>query len=181
MKRIISVFLAIMMIFTASVCVSAEEAVWDGSVAEGFASGSGTKSDPYIISNGAELAYLSRSVSEGVTYNGEYFELSGDIVLNDESFTFDPDTGLVEVSDGTATAYLSTSIRGDNSGDNTAFDQNGGEAGVWYTSPSRSANGEYGGKLNAFTPIGNLEYCFEGHFDGRGHTIYGLYVNSKET
>ena len=34
--------------------------IWDGSVASAFAGGSGTESDPYLISNGAELAYLAQ-------------------------------------------------------------------------------------------------------------------------
>ena len=34
-------------------------AVWDGSVAESYRSGKGTEDDPYIISNGSELAYLA--------------------------------------------------------------------------------------------------------------------------
>lgn len=178
MKRLISLFLATVMMLTLTVCVNAKAEVWDGSIAKGFASGKGTADDPYIIANGAQLAYLSYQVAKGVTFNSKYVELSCDIYLNDETFTFEPDTGLVKVSDGVATAYLSTEIPGDDSGDNTAFDQNSGGAGVWYTSPSRSAKGEYGGKLNAFTPIGNLDNCFEGHFDGRGHTVYGLYINS---
>ena len=53
--------------------------VWTGTVAEEFAQGEGTATDPYIISTAAELAYA-------VKYNGfggKYFELSHDIYLND--------------------------------------------------------------------------------------------------
>ena len=31
-------------------------AIWDGSIAAGFAGGSGTEDDPYLISNGSEMA-----------------------------------------------------------------------------------------------------------------------------
>lgn len=53
--------------------------IWDGTVATAFEKGSGTKADPYIISNGAELA-LAITSGGG---NELYFELSGDIYLND--------------------------------------------------------------------------------------------------
>ena len=33
--------------------------VWDGSIAESFAVGKGTKDDPYQIANGSQLAYFS--------------------------------------------------------------------------------------------------------------------------
>ena len=57
--------------------------IWDGSIASGFASGTGTQSDPYIIKTGAQLAYLSQTVNAGTTYEGKYFKLGNDIVLND--------------------------------------------------------------------------------------------------
>ncbi len=60
--------------------VSAAGKVWDGSVASSFASGSGTEDDPYIITTGAELAYLGEIDTEDL-----YFELGSDIILNDTS------------------------------------------------------------------------------------------------
>lgn len=52
--------------------------VWDGTVAETFAGGSGTEDNPYLISNGAQLALVNE-------YHGQhaYFKLSADIYLND--------------------------------------------------------------------------------------------------
>ncbi len=81
-RRIFAVILAAVMLlalvpFSA---VSAVSNIWDGSFATEFASGSGTESDPYIITNGAELAYLSDFDTEGL-----YFELANDIVLSDTS------------------------------------------------------------------------------------------------
>ena len=69
--------------------------IWGGKedVAEGFAGGSGTKADPYQISNGAELAYLM-TIIQSDTDNaapkttGKYYALTADIYLNDVS---DPD------------------------------------------------------------------------------------------
>ena len=60
-------------------------AVWDGSIANGFAGGTGTEEDPYLISDGAELAYLAQEVNNGNRYSGVYFKLTNDIYLNDTS------------------------------------------------------------------------------------------------
>lgn len=59
--------------------------IWDGSIASSFAGGSGTEEDPYLISNGAELAYLARQVMLITSYSGMYFALTDDIWLNDTS------------------------------------------------------------------------------------------------
>ena len=56
--------------------------VWDGKIAGKFAGGTGTESDPYQISNGAQLAYLAQQVNAGTNYSGEYFKLTSDIRLN---------------------------------------------------------------------------------------------------
>lgn len=58
--------------------------VWGGEsdIAEKFAGGTGTESDPYQISTGAELAYLAEKVNGGESYSGNYFKLTSDIRLN---------------------------------------------------------------------------------------------------
>ena len=58
-------------------------AIWDGSIAAGFAGGSGTEDDPYLISNGSELAYLAQQVNSGNRYENVHFKLTNDIYLND--------------------------------------------------------------------------------------------------
>ena len=61
--------------------------VWDGSVATSFAGGTGTKDDPYLISSGAQLAYLSK-ISNKVNYGTDlYFELTNSIDLNGNEWT----------------------------------------------------------------------------------------------
>ncbi len=73
-------------VVTSAEDVTTEISVWDGTVAEAFAGGSGTKDDPYQISNGAELAYMFNSVNVNVGSsfsNGKYFKLTADIYLND--------------------------------------------------------------------------------------------------
>ena len=52
--------------------------IWDGSIAESL-KGRGTSADPFIISNGAELALAT--IRE--TYWGKHFKLTSNIYLND--------------------------------------------------------------------------------------------------
>ena len=61
--------------------------VWDGSIAENYAGGDGTKDNPYLISNGSQLALLMKEINETSkeaeqTTAGEYYKLTNDIVLN---------------------------------------------------------------------------------------------------
>ena len=52
-----------------------------GAVAKQFR-GSGTKSDPYIISDVTELRKLADDVESGKTYRDEYFKMTADIIIN---------------------------------------------------------------------------------------------------
>ena len=64
--------------------------VWDGSVAESFAGGKGTKDDPYQIATGSQLAYFAERVNAeeyGEKYAGTYFELTEDIDLGGKEWT----------------------------------------------------------------------------------------------
>lgn len=63
--------------------LAADSNIWDGTVAAGFDGGTGTETDPYLISNGAELAYLADMVNKGTDYTDNHFKLTADIVLND--------------------------------------------------------------------------------------------------
>lgn len=58
-----------------------------GSVAGSFSGGSGSATDPYLISNAGQLAYLAQQVNGGNTYSGYYFSLTGDINLNGRDWT----------------------------------------------------------------------------------------------
>lgn len=61
--------------------------VWDGeAVATGFASGTGTKEDPFIINTAAQLVYFREQVDAGVTYKDQFVKLNADIDLNNEPF-----------------------------------------------------------------------------------------------
>lgn len=59
---------------------------WNGAAASSFDSGNGTEEEPYIISNGGQLAYLANLINSGNSYySGCYYQLDCDIVLNDTS------------------------------------------------------------------------------------------------
>ena len=73
--------LAFLLLWASGVGLCAQD-VWNGSVADEFAGGSGTEADPYLISNGAELAKLANDVNGVTGYSGKYFKLTADIVLN---------------------------------------------------------------------------------------------------
>jgi len=62
--------------------------VWDGtSVAKGFASGSGTAEDPFIIRTAAQLMYFRNHVNATKNaYQGKHILLDADIDLNHKTF-----------------------------------------------------------------------------------------------
>jgi hypothetical protein len=108
----------------------AASALWDGSVATGFAGGTGTEADPYLISNGAQLAYFSRQVNNDKnSYNNKYIKLTQDILLNE----MNPDGTFVSAS------------------------------------PSELFTRDWRQRQD----MNN----FNGHFDGNGKKIIGLYIN----
>ena len=80
----VSIYVASFSVFSA---VKTSADVWDGkSVATGFASGTGTENDPYIINTAAQLVYFRNQVDAGVTYAGKFVKLGADIDLADKLF-----------------------------------------------------------------------------------------------
>lgn len=69
-------------ITAAAVPATAATGVWDGTIADSYAGGTGTLDEPYLISNGSELAKM---VNEGDGSYEKYFKLTNDIYLNDVS------------------------------------------------------------------------------------------------
>ena len=73
------------------VALVSEEAKWEGNYASGFAGGTGTEADPYLIANADQLAYFSAAVGgmgtdkEKNSFNGEFVKLVNDIDLDDMS------------------------------------------------------------------------------------------------
>ena len=67
--------------FSMFVATQSEADTWDGTVAEGFASGDGTEENPYIIETAEQLAYFAKAVDEGNTFEGKYIKLGADLDL----------------------------------------------------------------------------------------------------
>lgn len=61
--------------------------IWDGTVAASFSSGTGTQTNPYLITKGSEMAYLAQQVNAGNQYSGVYFEQIININLNNIAWT----------------------------------------------------------------------------------------------
>ena len=128
-------------------------AVWDGSVAENYKDGDGTELDPYVISNGSELAYFQLQLQTN-DYENAYFVLSNDIVLNRGIFNYDETDGIQYILND-ITYYVDeyTNKYYDN------VDRIGTEIGT----------------INIFNPLNE----FKGHLDGQSFRIYGLYITDE--
>lgn len=59
--------------------------VWDGSVSTSFL-GTGQANNPYLITSGADLAYLENRVNAGTTYENQYFQLTNNIDLDNREW-----------------------------------------------------------------------------------------------
>ena len=127
-----------------------EVVAWDGSVANSYRSGTGTANDPYVISNGAELAYFAEMLNS-TNYAGTYFVLGHDIVLNNGIFSYD-DTSGGQYKLNNSQFYIKENT--------TEFYDNVEHTGV---------------KIGDIQEFYSLD-GFSGYFDGDSHTIYGLYL-----
>lgn len=131
--------------------------VWDGhTVASEYRSGTGTMSDPYIISNGAELAKLSNDLQDASNngFENVYFKLGADIILNDGLLRYNNETNVVSY-EYEKTNYTVTQ----------------------YTGLVEVEEGEEPLFVNQFSVLEN----FKGNLDGDYHRIYGLYLSNSST
>lgn len=166
-------------------------AVWDGTTAVAFAGGTGTEEDPYQIATAEQLKLLSVIISannseviNGYTVGNmraAHYILTANIRLNDENFTFIPDTGLIEITDGTNTVYLGTGILGAAEGE-TYFDNTASTENTYYEKSGSlwTESTSYSGTINYWVPIGTTINDFIGIFDGSGYTVSGMYVDMND-
>lgn len=124
---------------------------WDGTIASSYHKGSGTESDPFIISNASEFAYFQKQL-QSTNYANTYFKLSNDIIINDGTFSYINPNKITYSLDDT-TLYLK------------------GYTSDVYSDESLSSKIS---SINKFESLTN----FKGHFDGDYNTIYGLYMTS---
>ena len=86
-KKILAFLLTMALLVSSLTCVihvSAEATdtldVWDGTIADGYAGGSGTVAAPYLISTPEQLALLV--TTSGADTSGKYYRLTADMYLN---------------------------------------------------------------------------------------------------
>jgi len=142
-----------------------------------YSGGSGTAADPYKIATVSDLQALASLTNSGTNYSSTYFKQTANINLNEGvTFTFDPDTGLVEVAKpGQTTYWLGTGTAGTGISTNTTFDITASVAGTVYTNKT-GTTGSATFELNTYTPVGTSTHSFTGTFDGDGKTVGGIYV-----
>ena len=73
--RLALLALAALVWIAVPVSARAETDVWDGTIASGFAGGTGTENDPWRIENAEQLAYLAQQVNNGTDYERQHFLL----------------------------------------------------------------------------------------------------------
>lgn len=73
---------------------------WDGTTATSYKNGDGSKENPYVISNGSELSFFASQLAIQNTYEGKYFILSNDIILNDGIFNYNKNDGIKYTKNG---------------------------------------------------------------------------------
>lgn len=84
MKKSIK-FLVLLLCMSFAIHANADK--WDGSVATGFASGSGTSSDPYLITKSSEFAYMAERIMKGYSFYDAYIKQVNDIDLSGQALT----------------------------------------------------------------------------------------------
>lgn len=127
------------------------EPIWDGMVATSYKSGDGTEDNPYIISNGSELAYFSDQL-KNTNYENKYFELSNDIVLNDGVFDYNETDGLTYILNNVK--YYVKEYTKD-----------------YYDNANYEGNPI--GSINIFPSLSN----FKGNLNGNSYVIFGTYIS----
>lgn len=113
-KKGFSFFLAVAMLlslFPQFALPAAAAGTWDGtSIASGFAGGNGTEKEPFLISDGTQLAYLAKQVNNKTDYAGKYFKLTEDIDLGGKEWT--PIGGLFIISGPEGMAVSEVAFKG---------------------------------------------------------------------
>lgn len=151
---IVSVFLAITSVVFPSLAnfnnKNALEvpSVWGGDVSVGYREGDGSKENPYLISNGADLAYFQKMLNE-TDYAGVYFSLGNDILINEGIFGYENEN-FTYTLDGTK-YYVKE-----------------------FTNELYNDDTYEGVSVNSINYWGSFKN-FKGNFNGNFHTIYGLY------
>ena len=92
LKRIVSILLIVASVLNFNYVTKADDAlgscsVWNGEIASGFARGSGSKDDPFVIETAGQLAYFAKQCNDGNSYKNAYIVLNNNIDLNNVPWT----------------------------------------------------------------------------------------------
>lgn len=82
-KQLVKAITLMLLAILSSLSLHAQE-VWDGTTDVEW-SGKGTADSPYLIGTAAELAGMAERTNAGETFEGQYFKLTADLWLSDES------------------------------------------------------------------------------------------------
>ena len=140
--------LVVIVHFRSSYAVS--PTVWDGSVATAF---DGGPSNPYRISNGAQLAYFINLLNNNSSYRDYCYAITSDIYLNEGYFESKSNNENYYYKD-----YTRYYIHEDS----------------YYNSPIFTSEN----KAGTFNQLPISNFTFTGKFDGGSHTVYGLFQYS---
>ena len=127
--------------------------VWNGTIADRYHKGTGSDTNPFIISNAEEFAYFKEQLKT-TDYKDTYFKLSNDIVINNGLFSYDNNNKIMYTLNE-STFYIKEYT--------TDFYDNIGRTGTKIAS------------INSFESLNN----FKGHLDGDYYRIYGLYITNE--
>jgi len=154
---------------------------WDGTVSAHFASGDGTKLNPYVIETPSQLAKLANDVNGGTSYEGCYFVQKISIRLNDTTFE-DWNLRLSVINKWTPIGASSTTPFKGN------FDGSGFSVNGIYIDSNAKAAGLFGYTSGAVIQNVNVKYSIinAGEFAGsivgfNGGDVYKCTTNATVT
>ena len=104
MKKFLAFAITAAMLLSLAVIGTSAAEVYDGASVSASLSGSGTEADPYLIANGADLAYFASAPVDGASY-----KLTADIVWS----SYTKDGTAPEASNWTAIASFNGTFDGD--------------------------------------------------------------------
>lgn len=97
MRKLISLALTLAMVLSIMIIPAMATSsidTWDGTIATSFAGGTGTESDPYLISTAEQLAYIAQIVNSDSSVNykyaktyGKFYKLTADLDLSNKEWT----------------------------------------------------------------------------------------------
>lgn len=187
--RAVSLILVLSMLLSlfsaVDLSVFAAVTVWDGSVADGFAGGSGTEEDPYIIVTAEQLAYFAQSVNSGDRYYDTYIRMDSDIQLNDT--TDWEHWGQTDENGSIISPVNVWTPIGDNQWLNCIFDGNGHTVSGVYINNEKNCQGLFGECNGTIKNVGVLDSYIHGSGNvggiiaGNGTVENGYYLTDCVT